>query len=99
MIETVFYDMPENLLPKEIPTPTAALLATLGYPDDEERMTLIARLYLPDPLVHGPGPYPTVLFLHGSIGLWPSNVLPPNITANNAPENKGFILNYADFES
>ncbi len=88
VIETVFYDMPESLMPEEIPTPTAALIATPGYPDDEERMTLIARLYLPDPLVHGPGPYPTVLFLHGSGGLWPNNVLPPNITVNNAPASQ-----------
>lgn len=88
VIETVFYDMPENLMPVDIPAPTAALLATPGYPDDDERMTLVARIYLPDPLIHGPGPYPTVLFLHGSGGLWPNNVLPANITSNNAPASQ-----------
>lgn len=88
VIETVFYDMPENLEPVEIPSPTAALLATPGYPDDDERMTLVARIYLPDPLIHGDGPYPTILFLHGSGGLWPNNVLPANITSNNAPSSQ-----------
>lgn len=88
VIETVFYDMPANLLPATIPTPTAALLATPGYPNDPKRMTLVARLYLPDPLIHGPGPYPTVLFLHGSGGLWSNNILPATITATNAPSSQ-----------
>lgn len=88
VIETVFYDMPQHLLPQNIPAPSAQLLAVPGYPDDDERMTLAARLYLPDPFVHGPGPYPTVLFLHGSGGLWPNNIIPANITPNNAPASQ-----------
>ncbi len=69
-IQTVFYDMPANLLPAVMPTPTAQLAAVPGYPDDPARLTFIARLYLPDAAVHGPGPYPVVVFLHGSGGLW-----------------------------
>lgn len=88
VIQTVFFDMPENLEPVNIPAPSAALLAVPGYPNDAERMTLVARIYLPDPLIHGPGPYPTVLFLHGSGGLWPNNIIPANITSNNAPASQ-----------
>jgi hypothetical protein len=88
VIETVFYDMPQSLMPAQIPVPSAALVAAPGYPDDAQRMTLVARIYLPDPLVHGPGPYPTVLFLHGAGGLWPDNVLPANITPQNAPASQ-----------
>ncbi len=87
-IQTVFYDLPQNLLPAVIPTPTAQLLAVPGYPDDPARLTLIARLYLPDPAVHGPGPYPVVLFLHGSGGFWSNDTIPANITANNAPASQ-----------
>jgi dienelactone hydrolase len=88
VIETVFYDMPENLEPVDIPSPTAELVATPGYPNDPERMTLVARIYLPDPLIHGVGPYPTVLFLHGSGGLWPNNAIPANMTTTNAPSSQ-----------
>lgn len=88
VVETVFYDMPEDLMPEVIPAPTANLLLIPGYPDDAERMTFIARLYLPDAAIHGPGLYPTVLFLHGSGGLWGGgNQLPGNgvLTVNNSP--------------
>lgn len=86
VVQTVFYDMPGHLLPDPVPAPTATLLAVAGYPDDPERMTFIARLYLPDPAVHGPGPHPTVLFLHGSGGVWAnSSSIPSPLTANNSP--------------
>lgn len=84
VIQTVFYDMPANLLPAVMPDPTAQLVAVPGYPDDPARLTFIARLYLPDPAVHGPGPYPIVLFLHGSGGLWSNDVLPASIGASTA---------------
>ena len=87
-IETVFYDMPADLLPAVMPSPTAQLAAVPGYPDDPGRLTFIARLYLPDPDVHGPGPHPVVLFLHGSGGLWSNNSIPASITANNAPASQ-----------
>jgi dienelactone hydrolase len=85
VIQTVFYDMPAELLPNPIPAPTAQLLAVPGYPNDAARLTFIARLYRPDPAVHGPGPYPVVLFLHGAGGFWPSDSIPAQITADNAP--------------
>lgn len=88
LVQTVFYDMPADLLPSPIPAPTTQLLAVPGYPDDPERMTLVARLYLPDPALHGPGPHPVVLFLHGSGGLWANNNTLPNaanLTAANSP--------------
>ena len=89
VIETVFYDMPQALEPNPIPAPTATLLAVAGYPNDPARMTFIARLYLPDPAVHGPGPYPVVLFLHGSGGLWANSLSIPNpLTAANAPSSQ-----------
>lgn len=68
--ETVYFDVPEVLEPDPIPTPTGQLAALDGYPDDAGRLTLLARLYVPDPTAFGPGPYPTVLILHGSGGLW-----------------------------
>jgi Dienelactone hydrolase family len=88
IVQTVFYDMPTNLLPTVMPTPTAQLAAVPGYPDDPARMTFIARLYLPDPGVHGPGPYPAVLFLHGSGGLWANNTIPQPLTTNNSPASQ-----------
>jgi len=88
VIETVFFDMPQNLLPNPIPSPSAQLLSVAGYPDDPARMTFIARLYLPDPAIHGPGPYPTALFIHGSGGLWSNDNIPANITSNNRGTDK-----------
>lgn len=88
VIETVFFDVPENLLPNPIPAPTAQILAVPGYPDDPARLTLIARLYRPDPAVFGAGPYPTVLFLHGAGGMWSNNTIPSPITPGNAPASQ-----------
>ena len=88
VIETVFFDVPENLLTNPIPAPTAQLAAVPGYPDDPARLTLIARLYRPDPSVFGAGPYPTVLFLHGAGGMWSNDTIPNPITAANAPASQ-----------
>jgi hypothetical protein len=88
VVQTVFYDLPADLLPAIMPAPTAQLAAVPGYPDDPTRLTLIARLYLPDPAVHGPGPYPVVLFLHGSGGLWSNDTIPATITPANAPASQ-----------
>lgn len=68
--ETVYFDLPEALEPSPIPLPTAQLAALPGYPNDPDRLTLVARIYVPDAAVFGPGPYTTVLVLHGSGGLW-----------------------------
>lgn len=85
-ITTVFYDMPPELMPQVVPVPSGDLLDVPGYPDDPARMTFIARLYLPDVAVHGEGPHPVVLFLHGSGGLWPnSNRIPDGLTSVNSP--------------
>ena len=71
--EVVFYDLPEYLEPESIPAPTAALAALPAYPDDAGQLTIATVVYTPDPLVHGDGPYPTVMILHGSGGLWSLN--------------------------
>jgi len=86
VVTTVFYDMPPALMPQVIPAPSAQLLAVTNYPNDTNRMTFIARFYLPDPAVHGAGPYPVVVFLHGSGGLWPNNnTIPASLSTNNSP--------------
>jgi len=49
----------------------AAVAAILRAPSIEEiptrdgRTTLFCSLYLPDPAVHGPGPYPTIMSVYG----------------------------------
>lgn len=73
--QTVFFDLPEALEPSPIPAPTVALAALPGYPNDPDQLTLAARLFLPDPAVHGDGPYPAVVVLHGSGGLWSNDVI------------------------
>ena len=73
--ETVYFDLPEALEPAPIPVPTAAVAALPGYPDDPGRFTLAARLFLPDPEDFGSGPFPAVLILHGSGGLWSNDVI------------------------
>ena len=74
--QTVFFDLPEALEPDPIPAPTAELLQAFpAYPDDPGRLTLAARIFLPDPAIHGNGPYPAVVVLHGSGGLWSGDVI------------------------
>jgi len=48
---------------------------TPGYPIDANQLTLATQLYIPDPLVSGDGPYPAVIILHGSGGLWSNDVI------------------------
>ena len=73
--QTVFFDVPDHLEPSPMPSPSAQLVAVNGYPVDPDRLTLIAALYLPDPLQHGPGPYPAVVVLHGSGGMWSGDLI------------------------
>lgn len=73
--EVVYFDLPEVLEPSPIPSPTAALAALPGYPNNANQLTLAAQLYVPDPLVSGEGPYPAVIILHGSGGLWSNDVI------------------------
>lgn len=72
---TVYFDLPENLEPDVIPAPTADLAALPGYPNDPDQLTLVARLFLPDPAVSGEGPYPAVIILHGSGGMWSNDLI------------------------
>lgn len=72
---TVYYDLPETLEPNPIPAPTTDLANLPGYPNDANRLTLAARLYLPDANVYGDGPYPAIIVLHGSGGLWSNDVI------------------------
>lgn len=73
--ETVFFDVPAGIAVNPLPAPTAQLEAVPGYPLDPARQTLIALLYHPDPGVHGPGPYPAVVVLHGSGGMWSGDTI------------------------
>lgn len=88
VIETVFFDVPANLVTQPIPAPTPQLLAVPGYPNDPARLTLIGRLYRPDPNLFGAGPHPVVVFFHGAGGMWSNDVIPNPITANNAPASQ-----------
>ncbi|MEM8954566.1 MAG: hypothetical protein AAGD22_10485 [Verrucomicrobiota bacterium] len=68
--DIVYFDLPESLEPNPIPNPTAALAALPGYPNNQNQLTLAGVVYKPDPQTHGSGPYPTIIVLHGSGGLW-----------------------------
>ncbi|MEM7396923.1 MAG: hypothetical protein AAF492_31735, partial [Verrucomicrobiota bacterium] len=74
--EWVFFDMPTNLITGPIPEPTAQLLAVPGYPNDSNRMTLVGHVYTPDTNNWGSGPWPSVFVLHGSGGMWSSDMIP-----------------------
>lgn len=71
----VYFDLPDVLEPVPIPSPTPDLAALPGYPLDPNRLTLAGVVYQPDPLIHGSGPYPAILVLHGSGGLWSSDLI------------------------
>lgn len=73
--QIVFYDAIESLHPDTIPSPSTALASLPGYPDKPDQLTLAAVVYPPDPSLHGPGPYPCVIILHGSGGLWSWDVI------------------------
>ncbi|WP_309400565.1 dienelactone hydrolase family protein [Cerasicoccus maritimus] len=72
--EIVFFDMPEDLEREVIPTPTAALSALNGYPNDPNQLTLAGQIYVPDVNAFD-GPYPTVILLHGSGGMWSNDII------------------------
>jgi len=73
--EIVFFDLPESLEPAVIPAPTLELATLPGYPIDPNQLTLVAAVYKPNPVIHGDGPYPTIIFLHGSGGMWSSYII------------------------
>lgn len=73
--DVVFFDVPDALEPNPIPTPTVDLLALNGYPVDANRLTLAGVVYTPDEQIFGYGPYPAVIILHGSGGLWSNDII------------------------
>jgi len=73
--ETVFFPVPAELIDEEIPSPTVSLAALPGYPNDPQALMLAARLFTPDPEEHGTGPFPAVIVLHGSGGLWSNDII------------------------
>lgn len=79
--QDVYFDVPNELITEAIPSPTAQLSNLAGYPDDANRLTLVARLYEPDPNAHGIGPYPAVVFLHGSGGVWSNDLISSGLSS------------------
>lgn len=79
--QDVYFDVPNELVAEAIPSPTAQLSNLAGYPDDANRLTLVARLYEPDPNAHGVGPYPAVVFLHGSGGVWSNDLISSGLSS------------------
>ena len=73
--DIVYFDLPDSLEPAVIPSPTAELAALPAYPNDPNQLTLVGAVYKPDPLIHGDGPYPTIIYLHGSGGMWSSYLI------------------------
>lgn len=71
--EFVTFDVPAEWVTLPTPVPSPQLASLPGYPGDTNRLTLLGVVQRPDPVIHGDGPYPAVLVLHGSGGLWSSD--------------------------
>ena len=73
--EDVFFEVSAELVDETPPAPSSQLITLQGYPYVAGRLTILGRLYTPDPAEHGVGPYPAVIILHGSGGLWSNDLI------------------------